>query len=317
MDPTNLSTARVAVVALNPAIDQTICLYEFRQGFVNRANSMRLDPGGKGVNVAGFLSAAGCDVTLTGFLGDGNAAIFEQQFARTAIGDRFIRVPGSTRTSVKIVDEAHRQTTEINLPGLSPSPGEIDQLLVVIDELAANSHWIVLTGSLPPGVPADFYALIIQRAKLHGCHIALDTSQPALLPGIQAGPALAKPNLSELEDLVGRTFCDEAEIRAAARQLLSYGIGLAVISLGSRGAIFCDRNASLLAVPPEVPVCSTVGAGDAMLSGLLVGQILGLDLQHCAQLATAFATAAVSSLDRRLPSINALIESARHIPIIA
>src|SRR5687767_1971007 len=127
---------KIATVTLNPAIDQTVMVDNFTPNAVNRAQSLQLDAGGKGVNVASFLADYGLSVAVTGFLGQENPQVFEQHFARKRIDDRFVRIPGLTRTGIKVVDQARRQTTDINLPGLTPSATELDRLHETINELA-------------------------------------------------------------------------------------------------------------------------------------------------------------------------------------
>src|SRR5262249_21402036 len=166
---------------------------------------------------------------VTGFLGQENADIFEQLFARKRIEDHFVRIPGSTRIGVKIVDEANQQTTDINMPGLLPSPEAISALLETIERLVAFCDWFALSGNLPPGAPATIYATIIARLKRHGRQVALDTSGEALQEGVLAGPTIAKPNVDELQQLTGFSLTDEVALEQAARQLLAGDIQLVVI----------------------------------------------------------------------------------------
>jgi 1-phosphofructokinase len=292
---------RVATVTLNPAIDQTVRVDHFRPNTINLAQIMQFDAGGKGVNVASFLADAGHAVTVTGLLGQDNADLFERSFASKGIGDQFVRIPGSTRIGVKIVDEVNQETTDINMPGLSPPAEAIDALLTRIEALTTSCDWFALSGTLPPGMPPTTYATIIAQLKTHGKHVVLDASREALREGVLAGPTIVKPNVDELHQLTGRTLPDEVAIEQAARQLLTGGIQLVVISMGERGALFVDPTTTLIAVPPKVLVKSTVGAGDAMVAGLIAGQIQGLSLPDCARLATAFSLGAITRVGHHLP----------------
>ncbi len=297
---------KIATVTLNPAIDQTVRVDGFQTNTVNRGQTMQFDAGGKGVNVASFLADYGYATAVTGFLGQENADIFEQLFARKRIEDHFVRIPGRTRIGVKIVDEANQQTTDINMPGLLPSPEAISALLETIEQLAASCDWFALSGNLPLGVPATIYATIIARLKRHGRQVALDTSGEALREGVLAGPTIAKPNVDELQQLTGLSLTDEVALEQAARQLLAGDIQLVVISMGERGALFVDHSTSLVAVPPTVQVKSTVGAGDAMVAGLIAGQAQGLSLPDCARLATAFSLGAITRVGHSLPASEVL-----------
>jgi 1-phosphofructokinase len=291
---------KIATVSLNPAIDQTVRVNDFRPNTVNRGQAMQLDAGGKGVNVASFLADTGHAVAVTGFLGEENVEIFERFFARKRIDDHFVRIPGNTRTGVKIVDEANQQTTDINMPGLSPSPAAMQTLLQEIEGLTASCDWFVLAGALPPGVPMTTYATIITKLTGLGKRVVLDTSNQALRQGILAAPTIVKPNIDELQEFVGRTLAGEADIEGAARQLLEGGIQLAVISMGAQGAMFVDAETALVATPPVVTVKSTVGAGDAMVAGLIAGQVQKLSLSDCARLATAYSLARITGLGSKL-----------------
>jgi 1-phosphofructokinase len=296
---------RIATVTLNPAIDLTVRVDGFQTKTVNRGQTMHFDAGGKGVNVASFLADYGQATAVTGFLGQENADLFEQLFARKRIDDQFVRIPGRTRIGVKIVDEAKQQTTDINMPGLHPPPEAMNALLETIERLAASYDWFALSGNLPPGAPTTIYATIITQLKRHGKQVALDTSGEALREGVRAGPTVVKPNVDELQQLTGQALADEAAIEQAARQLLG-DIRLVVISMGERGALFVDAATTLIATPPAVQVKSTVGAGDAMVAGLIAGRIQGLSLPDCARLATAFSLGAITNAGHNLPAPEVL-----------
>jgi 1-phosphofructokinase len=296
---------RIATVTLNPAIDQTVRVDGFQTNTVNRGQAMQFDAGGKGVNVASFLADYGHATAVTGFLGQENADIFEQLFARKRIDDQFVRIPGRTRIGVKIVDEANQQTTDINMQGLLPTSEAMNKLLETIEGLAASYDWFALSGNLPPGVPATIYATIITQLKRHGKQVVLDTSGEALREGARAGPTIVKPNVDELQQLTGQSLSDEAAVEQAARQLLG-DIRLVVISMGERGALFVDAATTLIAIPPPVLVKSTVGAGDAMVAGLIAGQVQGLSLPDCARLATAFSLGTITRAGHNLPASETL-----------
>jgi 1-phosphofructokinase family hexose kinase len=290
----------VVTVTLNPAIDQTLSIPGFTAGRVNRVAESRSDAGGKGVNVASFLADLGIDVIVTGFLGLENAALFEALFERKRIADRFVRIAGSTRVGIKIVDERTHETTDINFPGLSPTAEDVDELLGRIASLTAPGRWFVLSGSVPPGVPDNIYATLIETIHKGGGHVVLDTSGSALREALAGAPdvvpEIIKPNMEELGELVGRPLDTPAEVRAAGESLLERGVRRVVVSMGGAGAVFLESGRALLARPPEVPVRSTVGAGDAMVSGIVFALIHGLPLEDVARTATASGAYAVTGI---------------------
>ena len=297
---------KIATVTLNPAIDQTVKVDNFRPNTVNRALAISFDASGKGVNVASFLADYGHDTAVTGYLGKENADIFEQFFASKGIDDCFVRIPGNTRINVKVVDEVNQQTTDINMPGQTPPQEAMNTLLQTIEQLANSCDWFVLSGSLPPHVPTTIYAAIITQLKRQKKRIILDTSGEALWEGIQAGPTIVKPNIEELQHLVRHSLTSEAEIQKAAHQLLNEDIELVVVSMGRQGAMLVEQATTLIATPPTVTVKKTFGAGDAMVAGLVTSRIQGLSLADCGRLATAFSVGAIAHLSYNLPARDML-----------
>jgi 1-phosphofructokinase len=295
------TAARVCTVTLNPAIDQTISIPNFAAGQVNRVEWEQSDPGGKGVNVAAFLADFGSPVSATGFLGAGNAEIFRSFFAAKGIADRFVTVPGRTRANVKILDQPNKRITDINLPGLPFSPENLTSLKTVIDQLAADHDWFVLSGSTPAGTPDTVYADMVADLRNRGKRVVLDASGPAFAKGVQAIPYAIKPNLEELEELIGRRLPDEAAILGAIQDLIDRGIGCVAVSMGPDGAIFAEGAERVSVRPAAVVVRSTVGAGDAMVAGFVLGKLRGLDLEGCARLATAFSLGTLTTVGPHLP----------------
>lgn len=297
----------VVTVTLNPAIDQTVTIHNFAAGEVNRVEQLQQHPGGKGVNVAAVLADAGRRVAVTGWLGRANSALFEALFEQKRIADHFVRIGGQTRVGIKIIDPAQQQTTDINFPGQPPAPDDLAALRARLADL--ESDWVVLAGSLPPGVAPAIYRELAEELRARGRRVALDTSGPALHAAVAAAPQILKPNLHELEQLVGAALPDQAAVVAAARGLLARGVGLVIVSMGARGACFVSGEQVVLARPPQVAVTSTVGAGDAMVAGAVAAQLGGLALPDCARLATAYALDAITRVGAGLSapeSIRAL-----------
>jgi 1-phosphofructokinase len=284
-------------VTLNPAIDRTLTIPDFTAGRVHRVRGEQSRAGGKGVNVAAALAAAGHRVAATGFLGRDNAAIFEELFGARGIADQFVRLDGPTRTGIKIHDPARQETTDLNFPGLAPTAEELDQLRARLATL--DARWFVLAGSLPPGVDAGIYRELIVTLRNRGARVLLDTSGPALAAGLEAEPQVAKPNLAELEELSGRALADEAAVMDAGREWLRRGVELLVISRGESGALFLGPQGGVRAVPPRIKIGSAVGAGDALVAGIISAQLEGRPLAECARIATAFALHALGPADPR------------------
>ena len=285
----------VVTVTPNPAIDWTLTIPDFSAGSVNRVEHQHSKPGGKGVNVASALADYGHRVAVSGFLGLENSASFESLFSAKGIEDHFIRIDGETRVGIKITDPARQQTTDINFPGQTPAPADVELLLERLGQLAAASRaWFVLAGSLPPGVEPTLYRDLLHMLHACGCRVLLDTSGEALRHALDARPDVIKPNLHELEELTNIKLRTKNEIVEAARSLVRRGIELAVVSMGAGGALFITNERAILAQPPGVRVHTTVGAGDAMVAGILAGRIGGCSLAETARLASAFSLDAIT-----------------------
>jgi 1-phosphofructokinase len=298
----------VVTVTLNPAVDRTVTIPNFTAGVVNRVETERSDPGGKGVNVASALADYGPSVAVTGFLGDENATSFEELFALKKIEDQFVRIAGRTRVGIKITDPVNHQTTDINFPGPAPEPDGIVTLMQRLGTL--DAEYFVLSGSVPPGVSTAIYAQITTMLRTRGRQVVLDTSGEPLRHAIESKPYIVKPNIHELESLLGESLTDSEAIVKAARKLNSLGIELVVVSMGKEGACFVTADTVITARPPDIEVRSTVGAGDAMVAGIIAGKLEGLTLAGCAQLATAFSLDVLISGESGItsrPGVEALL----------
>jgi 1-phosphofructokinase len=304
----------VLTVTLNPAVDETIFLDRLVPGTVHRAREVRRQAGGKGVNVAAMLVDAGRAVAATGFLGRDNAHLFEAFFRSRGIHDRFLRLEGETRTGIKIVDRASAETTDLNLPGLAPDAADLAGLEAAIGEAARPGLWLVVSGSLPPGVEPAYLAGLVAAARARGALVAVDASGPALASAVEAGVDLVKPNKAELGELVGRdlgTFADALEAAAGLHERVAH----VAVSLGHEGALFLAPELGVMASAPPVTVVSTVGAGDALLAGYLAALLAGKSPADRAREATVFAWSALESLDRRLAGAEERARRAAQISV--
>ncbi|MBK8537538.1 MAG: 1-phosphofructokinase [Candidatus Competibacteraceae bacterium] len=320
MNPLN-SSLQVVTVALNPALDQTIEVAGLQPGAVNRALRMQVDVGGKAINVASCLADFGINAAVTGQLGRDNAALFEELFRRKKIANHCCYLDGLTRINTKLVDVERGETTDLNMPGpelTAEAVAELlDQVLQRLDLLMEQARWVVLSGSLPPGMPEDAYATLTRRIQAAGAAVLLDTSGSPLRAALTAGPRLIKPNRHELAELVGEPLDSLEALLAAGRALLNSANPpeWVVVSLGSDGALFLSREQALQAHPAPVAVTSTVGAGDAMVAGLVAARLENLALAETAQLATAFAAAKLTRLGPHLPPPDQVRALAQQIAV--
>ena len=287
--------ARVLTVTLNPALDLTVQLPSLRLGQVNRSDSLQVHAAGKGLNVAQVLADLGHQLTVTGFLGEGNPQAFEQLFAARDFADEFVRVPGETRSNIKLA-EAGGQVTDINGPGLMVSEAHCAELLARLERLAPTHDLVVVAGSLPRGIASQWFVQLLNTLKALGVRVALDTSGDALREGLSASPWLIKPNEEELAEAGGIALNKSSELTAEARRLQAQGIEHVVVSQGANGVSWFSPNLALHAIPPKVQVVSTVGAGDSLLAGMLHGLLEGWPAERTLTHATAIAAQAVGQV---------------------
>lgn len=295
----------VMTVTLNPAIDQTITLDRLAVGHVQRAKTVQHNAGGKGINVAGCLADWGVPVAAAGFLGADNQAAFAAFMTAKGIADHFVRVPGETRTNIKIADLSAGDTTDINLPGPAVTAPAWAMLIKSLTQTVRTGDLVVLGGSLPPGLPETAYADLCAVLSAAGARVVLDTSGAPLTAALAASgpkPWCIKPNRAELEGWAGRPLPDRAALLAAAADLLGLGLGRVVISLGAEGALFVEAGQAVQVRLPPVQAVSTVGAGDAMVAGLTAAALADAPLDRAARLAAAFACAKLAQVGPHLPA---------------
>ena len=287
--------AKILTLTLNPALDLTVRLARLEPGEVNRSETMLTHAAGKGVNVAQVLADLGHHVTVGGFLGEDNPQAFEALIARRGFADAFIRVPGETRSNIKIAELGGR-VTDINAPGLQVSEQAQQALLNQLMLIAPGHDAVVVAGSLPRGVsPLWFQGLLVQLKNL-GLKVALDTSGEALRAGLKASPWLIKPNTEELAEALDCPTDSVDQQAQAAERLHAEGIEHVVISHGADGVNWFSPGTALHATPPQVSVASTVGAGDSLLAGMLHG-LLSFDVPETTlRRATAIAAMAVTQI---------------------
>ena len=287
----------IVTVTFNPAIDESLIIENFKADKVNRVNNFTRFAGGKGINVATFLSSYGLELTAAGFLGESNQQIFTDHFKKFKIKDNFIRIPGDTRTGIKILDPVNSTTTDLNYPGISPSKKHIEKLFNSLSYLCSKDSLFIISGSVPAGLDSSVYKDAVKLINSKGGTVIIDTSGDAFTQVIDESPFMIKPNIDELSEYFSKSFKSESEVIESSRYFFSKGIKLLVVSMGRYGALFITENECIKAVPPQTEAISTVGAGDAMVSGTAFGIVKNLPLEETAKIATSFSLHAVTHLE--------------------
>ncbi|WP_194398155.1 1-phosphofructokinase family hexose kinase [Microbacterium atlanticum] len=297
----------IVTLTANPSLDRTVTLpAPLRVGDVQSAASAREDAGGKGINVARVITAAGEECRAVLPLAPGDP--FEAVLLGAGLVTRRVPITGRVRANIAITDPAG-VTTKLNLRGAALTD---DDATAVVDEVVAASagaRWLVLAGSLPPGAPDDFYVRVIRAVRraldAHAPLIAVDTSGAALAAVVAAGaPDLIKPNDEELAELAGAdlTDADVSAVAEVARTLVPARVGAALVTLGSRGAVLVRRDGTWAATPPPIRVVSTVGAGDSSLAGFVFADSRGAAAEDSLRLAVRYGAAAASLPGTQAPT---------------
>lgn len=268
----------IYTVTLNPAVDRELVVPAITFDTVLRAVEWRVDCGGKGFNVSRMLSALGTTSVALGFAGGDSGRLLENGLHALGIETDFDWVEGETRTNVSIVTEKHDHYVKVNEPG--PTIHDQDQLNLLgrVSRRARPGDWWVLSGSLPPGVPANFYAEIIGRVREAGGQAILDVGGEALRLGCGAGPYLVKPNEVEAHSLTGMAVDTPTQIAAAATAIQALGAANVAVSLGKKGALLVEGAQVRVLASPVIAERNPIGAGDSLVGGLVWGLNEGLGL---------------------------------------
>lgn len=283
----------ITTVSLNPSIDRTATVKQFTYGGMNRVVSARSDASGKAVNVAIAASRLEAATECIGFLYKENGRIVENRLLSAGTACDFLYLEGQVRTNIKLLDESTGKITEINEAGVPVSAGDLTAMLDLIMRHAETSDYLILNGSLPPGCPDDFYRTVIEQVNGTNCRCVLDAEGPKFVEGVKGKPFLIKPNLYELETALGRKCDTIADIRAAALGYIEQGVENVAVSMGDKGALLTNGAETLFAPILDVPVRSTVGAGDCMVAGLVAGFQSEMPLADVLRMGVAAANASV------------------------
>ncbi|MFZ3070641.1 MAG: 1-phosphofructokinase [Anaerolineaceae bacterium] len=298
----------IFTVTLNPAVDRELTVRQIEYDEVLRATEARVDFGGKGFNVSRILVGMGVETVAVGFLGGRAGELLQDGLSFLGIGTDFVWVPGETRTNVSIVTQANDHYIKVNEKGPLIDPGKQIELLDKIDSLVQTGDWWVLSGSLPPGVTADFYAKIVRVLNVHHAMALLDTGEEALRLGLRENPFLVKPNASEAHVLTGMPVEANEEVKAVATAIREMGAQNVVISMGKQGAMLQTSDGTWLTHSPKIKEKNPIGAGDSMVGGLVYALSKGYSVKEALGWGVA-SGAATASLPGTQVGTLPLIES--------
>jgi 6-phosphofructokinase 2 len=284
----------IATLTMNPALDVASTTKRIIPAEKLRCTSPRHDPGGGGINVARAIHRLG-GASIAVFPAGGPAGqMLRHLLDEEGVSSRRVPISGLTRESFTIDEEASGRQFRFVMPGPPLAAAEQELCLGQIWSLSPRPQYIVASGSLPPEVPDDFYARMGQQAARAGIPLIVDTSGSALQHAGHEGIYLLKPSLRELQELVGRELDSEQDRQNAARDLIAQKrCQVVVLSLGAAGAILATKHGCRRFAATPVPVRSTVGAGDSMVAGIVLGLARGWAIEDAVRFGMAAGAAAL------------------------
>lgn len=305
----------IYTVTLNPALDKEYTVPTLVFDDVMRMDQLRIDYGGKGFNVARMLRSLGKESVALGFVGGHTGKIISQGLEGLDIKTDLTIIAGETRTNTSIVDAQKNHYIKINEKGPVVSADEVDSFLARIGNLADKDDYWVLAGSLPTNVPSDIYASITGIVNEAGGHVILDTSGDPLKFGIKATPYLVKPNQHEINQIFETNAIETDELLALVDKLHEQGIKNVLVSLGKDGALLSTLEGRWKALPPKIKAQNPIGAGDAMVAGLVWRLDEGDSARQALPWAIACGTAAANEPGTGMPALSAVKEFKQNVTI--
>lgn len=284
----------ILTITLNPAIDVSTSADRVVPTHKVRCAAERRDAGGGGLNVARVIKRLGGDVVAAYPAGGPIGELLRRLVDAEETPSLRIKISGDTRESFTVCERQSGREYRFVLPGPSLTQDEFLSVLKAVNAVEPPPRFIVASGSIPPGAPSDAYGQMAVAARRRGAKFVVDASGDALTAALSAGVYLVKPNLRELEELTGQSLTNDAAALSAARQLITgRKADVVAVSQGSRGALLITANEALKAEPLNVPLASSVGAGDSFLGALVWSIARGDPLQDACRYAAGAGAAAL------------------------
>jgi 6-phosphofructokinase 2 len=283
--------AAILTVTLNPALDISFEIERMVPESKLRGSGLVQHPGGGGINVARAATTLGGDVEAVWLGGGCESNTFAALLDAEGVRHHQIATRGDLRTSIHVEERATTDMYRFVLPGPTISASEADAILA--DVRATTAQLVVMSGSMPPSLPEDFYAQLAAAAP-RDARVILDTSGEPLARGLAGGVFVAKPNRNELGRMLGKQLAEVDDVIAAARELIAAGrVEALAVSMAAEGLVLVTADSAEHVRAPKVEMVSAVGAGDSTVAGLAIGLARGWSLRDAARLAIAAGTAAV------------------------
>ena len=286
----------IVTLTINPAVDIFVNVPRVEPTKKMRCSAPKRDPGGGGINVARAAQRLGADVAAIYPIGGQIGRLLQRLVEREGIDSVVTPSHVETRENFTAFEEDSGEQFRFVLPGSALHRAEWEACLEKLATLPETPKFVVASGSIPPGVPGDFYAHVARHAKKLGAKMVLDTSGHSLARALDEGVALIKPNQAELSEFVGSHLAQEKDFVAASRELIKAGRTEAVaLTLGEDGALLVTATQAWRAAAMKIEVSSTVGAGDSFLGGMVAALAQDQTMPDAFRMAVAAGSAAVMS----------------------
>ena len=284
----------IVTMTLNPAIDKSTSVAHVTAERKLYCQPPRFEPGGGGVNVSRAIKKLGGESLLFYPAGGLTGKMLQKLLDREVLNHRSFPIEGLIRESLVVLEESTGRQYRFGMPGPEFQEHELEQFLTALSAVDPAPAYLVVSGSLPPGVPPDFYARVARVGKERGAKVIIDVAGDAMKRALEEGVYLIKPNVREFSELFGKDIKEEAQIKAEARKMIGSGwCELLVISLGAAGALMVSGETTERILPPTVPIVSKVGAGDSMVAGIVLSLVRGRPPRESVLFGVATGTAAV------------------------
>lgn len=307
---------KILTVAVNPAVDLSTRVERMLANRKLRCAGAHVEPGGGGINVSRVIRSFGGRSTAFVALGGPTGRTLRELMEHEDLDVVEFPIAGHTRQNVTVDETAHERQYRLVLQGPHWSGKEVKAALARIERLAKSHQYVVATGSLPPGVPLDFYARIARIVKRQGGRMILDTSGPPLQAALEAGVFLVKPNHIEFRDLAGARSTDWKTMARVGHSLQECGKAeIMIVTRGDLGALAILPGEAWRLQSPKGKVVSLVGAGDSLIGAFVLALARGKPLLEACRLGVAAASAAIEAPGSELASRRDTLRIARRTKV--
>jgi len=286
--------ADIVTLTMNPSIDLSVSVERVAPFHKLRCSAGRRDPGGGGINVARVIKRLGGDVAAIYPAGGTLGQLLRRLVDQEEIRGFATAIAAETREDFTVFEESTGLQYRFVLPGPHVSEQEWSACLAMVGKLESSARFVVASGSLPPGVPDDFYGWIARAVKQTGAKIVVDSSGTAFRAALQTGVYLVKPSLNEFRQLTGEPLETQSDWIRACRSFVDHGqVEVVALTLGEQGALVVARDRILRAQALAIRPVSVVGAGDSFLAAMVWSLACGHDMETALRYGVAAGSAAM------------------------